>query len=115
MVPKLCDLFDEPYHRSICYGVGLGTVFCLYILSYAVPWFIAGKHHSTSFSVLRNLGCDFCIDWFGLAGLDFRQSKKGLSLADSNSCVQAAIDGTLREQRSIQLINQQNKNVLLFH
>ena len=32
-------------------------------------------------------------DWFGLAGLDFSQSQKGLSIADSNSRVQAVIDG----------------------
>lgn len=32
-------------------------------------------------------------DWFDLAGLDFSQSQKGLSIADSNSRVQAVIDG----------------------
>ena len=32
-------------------------------------------------------------DWFDLAGLDFSQSQKGLSVADSNSRVQAVIDG----------------------
>ena len=31
-------------------------------------------------------------DWFDLAGLDFSQSQKGLSIADSNSRVQAVID-----------------------
>ena len=71
----------------------MGALFCLNILSYADFWFIAGKHHSTSFSGLRNSVCDFGIDWFGLAGLDFSQSQKGLSMADSNSRVQAVIDG----------------------
>lgn len=33
------------------------------------------------------------LDWFDLAGLDFSQSQKGLSVADSNSRVQAVIDG----------------------
>ncbi|MGB1952249.1 MAG: LysR family transcriptional regulator [Marinobacter sp.] len=32
-------------------------------------------------------------DWCDLAGLDFSQSQKGLSVADSNSRVQAVIDG----------------------
>ena len=32
-------------------------------------------------------------DWFDLASLDFSQSQKGLSVADSNSRVQAVIDG----------------------
>ena len=32
-------------------------------------------------------------DWFDRSGLDFRKSQKGLSVADSNSRVQAVIDG----------------------
>ena len=32
-------------------------------------------------------------DWFDLASLDLGQSQKGLSIADSNSRVQAVIDG----------------------
>ena len=32
-------------------------------------------------------------DWFDRAGLDLTQSQQGLSIADSNSCVQAIIDG----------------------
>ena len=32
-------------------------------------------------------------EWFDLAGLDFSQSQKGMSIADSNSRVQAVIDG----------------------
>ena len=32
-------------------------------------------------------------DWFDRAGLDLTQSQQGLSIADSNSRVQAKIDG----------------------